>query len=193
MISWRKSHIAEIIFGRWATRSKTFLVDIEYDGTSLDEITFGDVDSSGKLFVPLILYGIMSYLGGPPKKKSIATCIRNNFRQRRKKNGIRNRRNLKKIQNYESTGNEKERDDDRIYRRKECSHNRHIWSIAIVDDGLLLERMLQNRIISESRVGDILEPGFTDDVRDCYDCPKRYRYDCQNGHRSHEAIGIRLI
>ena len=76
----KKVPYAEIIFGRWATRSKKFLVDIEYDGTSFDEITFVDDDeSSEKLFVPLILYGIISYLGSLPKKKSIATCIRDIF------------------------------------------------------------------------------------------------------------------
>ena len=44
----KKVPYAEIIFGRWATRSKKFLVDIEYDGTSFDEITFVDDQSSEK-------------------------------------------------------------------------------------------------------------------------------------------------
>ena len=38
----KKVPYAEIIFWRWATRSKKFLVDIEYDGTALGEISFVD-------------------------------------------------------------------------------------------------------------------------------------------------------
>ena len=59
-------------------------------------------------------------------------------------------------------------EDERLHRIKACARNHNISSIAIAEDGLLLDRMLQNQNISGSSAGDVLEPELINDVRECY-------------------------
>ena len=179
-----------------ATGNRVEDVPCQYDNSSRHGITFLDDESDTTLFVPLKLDGIISYLDTrQPTKAEIDGEVTSAFfwatSDEEWDPHSKQFADDERIISNQLRPDDPNVEDDRLYRIKECSRNRNISSIAIADDGLLFDRMLQNRKISESCAGDIgLEQELIDDVRECYRV-STVRNDIETTTRS--VFGVSIV
>ena len=154
-----------------ANGNKVQDVPCQYDTDSPHGITFIDDETDEQLFIPLKMDGVISYLDSrqPTQAELEGKVTASHFWATSEQEWNPHSEQFAEDERLASKKrHQDEYADERLHRIKACARNRNISSIAIADDGLLLDRMLQKRMISESSAGDVLEPDLIEEVRECY-------------------------